>query len=197
MNKTLLASAVTLLLGAAGQALAQPSNTSGDVDSIDGASIQVAYNDASTRTLTSTRNDNDQDNDTITKTNSENRGRAWVADGYGNAAANNGGTATASFSNAFNTTRAVATTRLSGTVSGLTVSHIGNVARQNGNAAGGVGGRGGNGTGGTALGGIGGDGGNSGNGGAGGNGGSGGSATIGDSSAGDATNGSATAGRGG
>ena len=90
MKKTLLASAVALTLGVTGHALAQTATD-------DAVAVNV--------------NVTDNDTTTTTKTNSENRGRAWD-EGLGTTAANNGSTSTANFSNAFNTSRAVAMTRL-------------------------------------------------------------------------------------
>ena len=125
-RKTLIASAVLLGLGLTGQAFAQATNT----ENGPGADTLVAVDlDA---TDSSTHDGDNRNNDGVA-----------YADGYGTAAANNGGTATATFSNAFNHSKAVAETKLIGSVSGVTVYDIGNVAKNWGDANGGSGGRGG------------------------------------------------------
>ena len=176
MRKTLIASAVLLGLGLTGQAFAQATNT----ENGPGADTLVAVDfDA---TDSSTHDGDNRNNDGVA-----------YADGYGTAAANNGGTATATFSNAFNHSKAVAETKLIGSVSGITVHDIGNVAKNWGDANGGNGGRGGTGRGGDGYGGEG-TGGRGGNGGDGGSGGNGGDAINGSASAGDVSNGGASIG---
>ena len=95
IRKTLIASAALLALGLTGQAWAQQTigDGNGGDDILVNANVPI---DASN----SSSGDN-RDND----------GRAR-ADGLGTAAANNGGTATSSVFDAFNTSNAVATTVL-------------------------------------------------------------------------------------
>lgn len=73
--------------------------------------------------------------------------------GLGNAAASNNSTATANWSNSFNTNKAIAKTELVGVVTGNTVHGLGNVALNVGDSSGGDGGSGGHGLGGIAAGG--------------------------------------------
>ena len=138
IRKSLIATAVLVALGFSGQAWSQQDESGrGDNNS--------TYN---------------QDN---SGNNRDNLGVA-VALGLGSAAADNNSTATSSVADSFNTSSAVATTSLTGVVTGNAVYDIGNTARNTGNANGGDGGGGGLAVGGFAYGGTG-DGGDGGDGG--------------------------------
>jgi hypothetical protein len=158
IRNSILTAAVLVVLGASGQLMAQDQNEAGAGDN------------------NSTRGDN---RDNMTQA---------IASGAGNAAADNHSTATATTSDSFNTSSntVVATTQLSGTVTGNGVSGLGNVAHNAGSAGGGAGGPGGAGVGGSA-------GGGSGNGG---DGGDGGDAGAWSDRAGDSGSGSQTAAAG-
>ena len=86
MRRSLIATAI-------GIALFGTSAWAGDIDQRSAAGDD---------TLTATSTDSDQNNDKSTGDNRNNDGAA-TADGYGNSAANNGSTSTATFTNAFNT----------------------------------------------------------------------------------------------
>ncbi|MFD1069178.1 hypothetical protein ACFQ2D_04475 [Luteimonas composti] len=146
IRHSVLTAAVLVVLGASGQLMAQDQNEAGAGD-----------------------------NNATSGNNRDNMTQA-VASGAGSAAADNNSTATASTTNtatdSFNTSSntVVATTQLSGTVTGNGVSGLGNVANNAGSAGGGAGGAGGAGVGGAGVGGA-------GTGGAGGDGGDAGSAS--------------------
>src|SRR5215204_1622568 len=107
MKKTLLASAIALAFGVCGTAFAAANDqTSGDT----GTNTST---DTTTLTVTAT------DSSTRTRTDSSVNGDA-TAGAVRSAALNNGSTGT--FTNAFNSTRVVALSRLEGTVTGNTVS---------------------------------------------------------------------------
>ena len=121
IRRALIASAVLVGLGVTGQAWAQASN------------------DNNARRGVQTAIDDDSDN-----SDNSNHGRARASD-YGSAAANNSSTATSSFSNSFNSSKAIAETRLDGYVTDIRIRDIGNVANNWGDADGGHGGAGGSG----------------------------------------------------
>ncbi|HJR73138.1 MAG TPA: hypothetical protein VJ806_05815, partial [Luteimonas sp.] len=131
IRKSFLASAVLLGIGMTGQAWAQAQNT----ENGPGRNLQIAIEDNSDNSNSSSGDNRDND------------GYADSA-GYGTAAANNGGTATSTFSSSFNTSQAIATTQLDGYVTDIRTRDIGNYATNNGNANGGSGGAGGAGVGG-------------------------------------------------
>ena len=97
MRKTLLVTAICLSFGLAAPAFAQ--------DTSSGHSHQ--------------------NNNNSTGDDRNNAGDAY-ADGAGSASANNGGTSTSALSSSFNTSKAVAISRLEGSVSDVSVSGIGN-----------------------------------------------------------------------
>jgi hypothetical protein len=129
MRKTLLLSAICLGLGLALPAMADTTQTGGAGPSAQKHSIAVQSSDSSQHTYTDSG-----------------VGDAY-ADGQGSAAANNGGTASSSIASSFNTSKAVAISRLDGEVTDIRVHDVGNVAKNFGNANGGkgYGGRGGSG----------------------------------------------------
>ncbi|KFX26376.1 signal peptide protein, partial [Ralstonia solanacearum] len=149
MKKTLLATAIAMGLGVSGAAWADIGNTAsgaGDKTQTNTSTITntTTTTDTNTSSRTSTRStdNSNQNNDQSQGSNRDNSGWAH-AEGYGTAAANNGGTAVSTFSNSFNSSKAIAISRLDGTVSNLSISGIGNVATNTGTANGGSGGRGG------------------------------------------------------
>jgi len=118
MRRTLIASAV-------GVALCGPL-WAGDISQTGGMgddTLSATSTDTTTTTVDIDASGDNRDND-----------GAAGADGYGTAAANNGSTSTATFSNAFNTSTAVASTELSASVSGVEISGFGNTAGNWGNA---------------------------------------------------------------
>lgn len=117
-RKSMIAAAVLLAIGFTGQAWSQDQNERGFGDN------------------NSTRSD-DHSGD-----NRDNTSAALSA-GLGNASASNNSTATANWSNSFNSSTVVATTALSGVVTGNAVFGLGNVAVNVGDASGGDGGSGG------------------------------------------------------
>ncbi|MGB9495999.1 MAG: hypothetical protein WCA83_14500, partial [Azonexus sp.] len=119
MNKTLLAVAIALAYSVTSAWAAEPQQQRGGGES--DPSLQLAVDDHSTNS------DNRHDNG---ERNAKNLG------GYGNAAANNGSTANANFSNSFNESKAIAKVDLTGTVTGNTVYGIGNVVGNSGTADG-------------------------------------------------------------
>mgnify|MGYP003577549287 FL=1 len=152
-RKTLIASAVLLGLGLTGQAFAQQTNTENGTGDDILVNLAVDASNNSTNTDNSNNSDNSDNSDSSNNSdnsdhsdnsshegdNRNNRGSA-KAEGYGSTAANNGSTATSTFSNSFNHSKAVAETKLIGSVSGVTVHDIGNVAKNWGDANGGDGG---------------------------------------------------------
>jgi hypothetical protein len=160
MKKTLLASAITLVF--AGTAWANPTNNNttggGNDQTATATSTQSGPGNHANENSTATQDNSDRSTSTSTRTatltsnrtstrtstatNSRNRTDQDMS-GYGNAAAANGSTATANFTNSFNSSRAIAVSRLSGTVSGNAISSIGNYATNNGAANGATGGAGG------------------------------------------------------
>ena len=154
---SILTAAVLVVLGASGQLMAQDQNEA-----------------------------NAGDNNSTRGNNRDNLGLALALGG--SAAADNNSTATSTTSDSFNTSSntVVATTQLSGTVTGNGVSGLGNVANNAGSAGGGAGGMGGTGAGGSAGGGT----------GTGGDGGDGGDAGAWSDRAGDSSSGTQTAAAG-
>ncbi|MBN3765664.1 hypothetical protein G3O01_32965, partial [Burkholderia sp. Ac-20365] len=139
MRKTLLASAAVIALGCSGYAMANPCSDG------DSSCNQKAYNGSNTATNDATSM---QTSTTGNNANEITSGAKVAQD-------------------SFNTTKIVAASRLSGSVSGVAVWGIGNTAYNEGNANGGRGGNGAKGIGGKggsalAVGGYGGDGGNGG-----------------------------------
>lgn len=122
IRNSMIASAVLLSLGFAGQAWGQATNT---VDNGSLGLIQVAVDADST--------DDHSGND-------RNNSGTAAALGIGSAAANNHSSATTSISDSFNTSNAIATTNLLGAVTGNSVHDIGNTALTVGLANGGNGG---------------------------------------------------------
>jgi hypothetical protein len=84
------------------------------------------------------------DNNSTRGSNRDNTTQA-LASGLGSAAADNNSTATATLSNSFNNSSAVARTELNAVVTGNAVYGLGNIASNTGNAGGGRGGSGGDG----------------------------------------------------
>ena len=109
------------------------------------------------------------DNSDNSNNSHDNGDRNAASLGLGSTAASSGATASSTFDNAFNTSKAIAKIDLNGTVSNNMVHGIGNVVGNMGSANGAAGGKGGWGFGGAGTGGSGGNSGNGGNGGAGGN----------------------------
>ncbi|MGJ4730896.1 hypothetical protein ACQYWP_16635, partial [Luteimonas sp. SDU101] len=126
IRHSILTAAVLVVLGASGQLMAQDQTEAGAGDN------------------NSTRGNN---RDNMTQAVASGDGSA-AADNYSTAMASTTNTATDSFNTSSNTV--VATTQLSGTVTGNGVSGLGNVANNGGSADGGAGGPGGTGLGGTA-----------------------------------------------
>ncbi|MGD7119962.1 hypothetical protein ACQCTC_25365, partial [Ralstonia pseudosolanacearum] len=140
MKKTLLATAIAMGLGVSGAAWADIGNTAsgaGDKTQTNTSTITntttTTTTDTSSRTSTRNTDNSNQNNDQSQGSNRDNSGWAH-AEGYGTAAANNGGTAVSTFSNSFNTSKAIAISRLDGAVSNISVSGIGNVATNTGTA---------------------------------------------------------------
>ena len=121
----------------------------------------AAFDNSDSSTTNKTYSLDKSDNSTTTKTksvsnannngdNRNNRGKAFASD-YG-AAANNNSTASTSVSDAWNSSSAVAMSKLEGSVSKIGVHGLGNSAWNVGSANGGNGGKGGGGDGGKAVG---------------------------------------------
>lgn len=147
MKKTVLASTIALAFGLCGGVMAQPhhhqsAGTDVHVHSDNGATANDESMAANDSMNDSSRNQNNSDGDA-------------KARGTGTVAANNGATASSvlrdSFntSDAFNTNKVMAMSKLDGSVSHNKVENIGNVATNKGSADGGTG-KGGTGTGGLA-----------------------------------------------
>ena len=132
MNKTLLAVALALAYSATpAWADGGPGGPGGHSDPGDTTTIDVKV---------------DIDNsDSSTKSGNYNNKGDAAALGLGSTAANNGASATSNFSNAFNTSKAIAKIELGGNVSGNTVN-LGNAAANFGSTYGAVGGTGKGGT---------------------------------------------------
>ncbi|MGD7200935.1 hypothetical protein ACQCRF_23100, partial [Ralstonia pseudosolanacearum] len=127
MKKTLLATAIAMGLGVSGAAWADIGNTAsgaGDKTQTNTSTITntttTTTTDTSSRTSTRNTDNSNQNNDQSQGSNRDNSGWAH-AEGYGTAAANNGGTAVSTFSNSFNTSKAIAISRLDGAVSNISV----------------------------------------------------------------------------
>ena len=118
MRKTLIATAILLGIGLTLPAMADDDNSTN------------SHNNSSTHTRTNSSQGNDRNN--VGDAN---------ASAVGAASANNGGTATSAVTNSFNNSKAVAVSRLDGTVTDIQVSGIGNVAQNWGNANGARGGK--------------------------------------------------------
>jgi hypothetical protein len=116
MRKTLMASAAVLALGFSGYALANPCSDNKDSCS------QTAAGGSNTSSASATANQ------TSTTSGSN---------------ANEVASGASVYQDSFNSSKAVALGELNGSVTGLGVSGIGNVALNTGSAAGGAGGRGG------------------------------------------------------
>jgi hypothetical protein len=201
MKKTLLATAVALAFGFTGHVMAgQPSMHSGGSNGGSGGQgtvVPAGADDGGVVASQGARVEQDSRNDSRNQSgqnNSEGDAKAYEV---GAAAANNGGQATANLNNAFNTSKAVAMTKLHGSVSHNLILGVGNSASTHGSADGGkaYGGDGGKGIGGNAKS-VGAKGGGA-YGGDGGSGGSGGKGYTGEAETGNTSNGKNDAGRGG
>jgi len=201
MKKTLLATAVAMAFGLTGHVMAQqPSMHSGSSNGQSGGQgtvVPAGADDGGVVASQGARVEQDSRNDSRDQSGQNNSEGDAKAYDPGSAAANNGGWATSTMTNAFNTSKAVAMSKLHGSVSHNLILGVGNSASTHGSADGGkaYGGDGGKGYGGNAKS-VGAKGGGA-YGGDGGSGGSGGKAFIGEAETGDTSNGKNDAGRGG
>lgn len=201
MKKTLLATAVALAFGLTGHVMAQQSSmhsgSSNGHSGGEGTVVPAGADDGGVVASQGARVEQDSRNDSRNQSGQNNSEGDAKAYDPGSAAANNGGWATSTMTNAFNTSKAVAMSKLHGSVSHNLILGVGNSASTHGSADGGkaYGGDGGKGYGGSAKS-VGAKGGGA-YGGDGGSGGSGGKAFIGEAETGDTSNGKNDAGRGG
>jgi hypothetical protein len=163
MKKTLLASALAIAFGLSGQAMASEGHSGGHSGGSGGGTGQAAEAGAAA-TVTSHGGpaaaqgslvNQDSFNETDSRDQSGQNNSDGDAKSYDTAgvAANNGGWATSTLTNAFNTSKAIATSRLHGSVSHNMIMGLGNKASTFGSADGGkaYGGKGGLGIGGSAM----------------------------------------------
>ena len=161
MKKTLLVSALAIAFGLSGQAMASGSGHGGSGHGDSGGGAGQAGEAAATVTShggpaasQGSHTNQDSFNDTDNRDQSGQNNSGGDAKSYDTAgvAANNGGWATSTLTNAFNTSKAIATSKLHGSVSHNMIMGVGNKASASGSADGGkaYGGDGGKGMGGNA-----------------------------------------------
>ena len=157
MKKTLLASALALAFGLSGHVMAsQPSMHNGGSGGNTGGQdtvVPAGADDGGVVASQGARVEQDSRNDSRNQSNQNNSEGDAKAYDPGAAAANNGSNATSNLTNAFNTTKAIAMSKLHGSVSHNVILGVGNSASAHGSANGGKasGGLGGIGIGGSAL----------------------------------------------